>query len=67
MLLMSGSKGYSYHYSLVVMMFLLQNGWSPLCGASFNGHCAVVKTLIEAGANVNQITKVCAFNQSLKF
>ena len=36
----------------------LQDGWSPLCIASRSGYCAVVKTLIEAGANVNHIMKV---------
>ena len=40
------------------MTFVLQNGWSPLYIASFNGHLDVVKTLIEAGASVNQTNKV---------
>ena len=31
---------------------------SPLLIASFNGHCEVVKKLIEAGANINQANKV---------
>ena len=41
------------------MEFVLQDGESPLLAASFNGHPDVVKTLIEAGANVNQTDKVC--------
>ena len=43
---------------LVMMTFVLQNGWSPLHAASFSGHLDIVKTLIEAGANFNQATKV---------
>ena len=41
-----------------MMTFVLQDGWSPLYAASYNGHLDIVKTLIEAGANVNQATKV---------
>ena len=43
---------------LVMMTFVLQYGWSPLHKASDKGHLDIVKTLIEAGANVNQATKV---------
>ena len=39
------------------MKFVLQ-GRGPLWTASFNGHLEVVKTLIEAGANINQAEKV---------
>ena len=46
---------------LVMMTFVLQDGWSPLYTASDTGHHDIVKTLIEAGANVNQADKVqCA-------
>ena len=41
-----------------MMIFVLQSGWSPLIWASLRGHLDVVKTLIEAGANVNQTDKV---------
>ena len=41
-----------------MMTFVLQDGWSPLYTASFNGHREIVKTLIEAGANVNWADKV---------
>ena len=41
-----------------MMTFVLQDGWSPLYIASHNGHLDIVKTLIEAGANVNQANKV---------
>eukprot|EP00731_Ephydatia_muelleri_P035118 Em0098g4a len=34
-----------------------ENGWSPLNGASEKGHLDVVKTLLEAGANINQADK----------
>ena len=43
---------------LVMMTFVLQIGCSPLCGASFGGHLDVVKTLLEAGANINQASNV---------
>ena len=43
---------------LVMMTFVLQYDWSPLHKASDKGHLDIVKTLIEAGANVNQTTKV---------
>ena len=43
---------------LVMMTFVLQNGCSPLYGASFDGHLDVVKTLLEAGANINQANVV---------
>ena len=40
------------------MGFVLQDGLSPLHMASQKGHLDVVKTLIEAGANINQANKV---------
>ena len=43
---------------LVMMTFVLQDGWTPLYIASNRGHLDIVKTLIEAGANVNQTNKV---------
>ena len=43
---------------LVMMTFVLQCGWCPLHAASDKGYLDIVKTLIEAGANVNQVTKV---------
>ena len=42
----------------VMMGFVLQDGWTPLVSASHNGHLEIVKSLIEAGANVNHTTKV---------
>ena len=45
--------------SLVLMVFAFQDGRSPLWAASLAGHLDVLKTLIEAGANVNQTNKVC--------
>ena len=41
-----------------MMIFVLQDGWSPLLKASYEGHLDVVKTLIEAGANVSHTNKV---------
>ena len=43
---------------LVMMIFVLQDGASPLILASDEGHLDVVKALIEAGANVNHTSKV---------
>ena len=43
---------------LVMMTFVLQDGWTPLYIASNRGHLDIVKALIEAGANVNQTNKV---------
>ena len=40
------------------MIFVLQVGKSLLMIALTNGHLDIVKTLIEAGANVNQSNKV---------
>ena len=46
-------------YPLGIMMrFVLQFGWTPLVIASHIGHLEIVKSLIEAGANVNHTTKV---------
>ena len=45
----------------VMMTFVLQEGRSPLLVASNEGHLDVVKTLIGAGANVNQTRKVGVF------
>ena len=41
-----------------MMIFVLQNDSSALMVASNKGHIDIVKTLIEAGANVNQTNKV---------
>ena len=46
-------------YPLGVMMgFVLQDGATPLVIASQNRHLEIVKSLIEAGANVNHTIKV---------
>ena len=42
----------------ILMGLVLQNGLSPLHMASQEGHLDVVKTLIEAGANIHQADKV---------
>ena len=49
---------------LVMMTIVLQNGCSPLYGASFGGHLDVVKTLLEAGANINQATNVGTYTHT---
>ena len=50
-------------YPLGVMMgFVLQNGATPLVFASQNGHVEIVKSLIDAGTNVNHTTKVVIIN-----
>ena len=53
--------GTTFHVTvqpLVMMTFVLQDGCSPFYTASINGHFDVVKTLLEAGANINQAMKV---------
>ena len=40
------------------MTVVLQDGCSSLYAASCNGHLDVVKTLLEAGANIDQVNKV---------
>ena len=46
-------------YPLEVMIgFVLQDGVTPLVIASENGHLEIVKSLIEAGANVDHTIKV---------
>ena len=53
--------GTTFHVTvqpLVMKTFVLQDGRSPLFAASCNGHLGVVKTLLEAGANINQADKV---------
>lgn len=52
---------------LVMVTFLLQKNWAPLLIASCNGHLQVVKSLIEAGSNVNQANKVSTQCQWITF
>ena len=40
------------------MIFVFQDGISPLYAASMEGYLDVVKILIEAGADVNKANKV---------
>ena len=42
----------------ILMGFVLQDGRSPLYMASWKGHLDIVKTLIEAGANIDHANKV---------
>ena len=44
--------------NLVMTTFVLQDGCSPLMAACEEGHVEVVKSLIEAGANINHTNKV---------
>ena len=55
------NPGTTFHVTvqpLVMMTFVMQDGCSSLIAASFHGHVDVVKTLLEAGANINQAMKV---------
>ena len=49
---------YLTHSLTVMVTFVLQDGWSPLMIASEKGHDEVVKSLIEAGANINHTNQV---------
>ena len=48
-----------------MMGFVLQNGASSLGTACNSGHLDVVKTLIEAGANINQAVKVSIYTATV--
>ena len=48
-------------YIYIMMIFLSQNGATPLSIASENGHLAVVRELLEANAAVNQQDVVCTY------
>ena len=41
-----------------MMGFLLQKGGSSLGAASYKGHLNIVKTLMEAGVNINHADEV---------
>ena len=41
-----------------MITFVSQDGWSPLMAAIEEGHVDVVRSLIQAGANVNHTDKV---------
>ena len=51
-------NGAKWSYPLVIIAFVLQDGWSPLMVASRNGHFDVVMALIGAGAEANHTNKV---------
>ena len=42
------------------MVYLVQDGWTPLMTASFEGHADIVQTLIEAKAQINTQEEVYA-------
>ena len=42
------------------MVYLVQDGWTPLMAASFEGHADIVQTLIEAKAQINTQEEVYA-------
>ena len=37
----------------VFILYVIQDGWTPLMAASLEGHADIVQTLIEAKAQVN--------------
>ena len=39
-------------------MLLLQSGWTPLHGASFNGHLEIIKLLINNKADISATSNV---------
>ena len=53
-----GTTFYVTVQPLVMMTFVLQYGCTLLYTASWKGHLDVVKTLLEAGANINHADKV---------
>ena len=53
---------YLTHSLTVMVTFVFQYGWSPLMIASEKGHDKVVKSLIEAGANIKRTKQVGKYN-----
>ena len=49
-------------FIFILSIFLTQNGSTPLCLASENGHSDVVNILIRNGANVNLARNVWRYN-----
>lgn len=45
----------------LTLMYCAQDGRTPLYSAVDRGHAEVVKLLIEAGANINQVNKVIMY------
>ena len=50
------SKDSSRFIKASLLCVLLQNGCSPVCGASEKGHTEVVDLLVSAGADVHKAT-----------
>ena len=48
-------------YIVTLNVCFIQNGWTPLMTASFNGHVDIVRILIEAKAKVNTQDEVCCY------
>ena len=45
--------------NIIIMLIVhSQSGWTPLMTASFEGHIAIVRLLVEAKAQVNKQTEV---------
>ena len=43
---------------------LLQEGYTPLCLASFSGNCDLVRALLENGAHVNKQSNVSSYTKN---
>ena len=58
---MSIGISYTAIATLLLPMCVIQNGWTPLMRASFNGRVDIVRILIKAQAQVNTRSEVCCY------
>ena len=58
---MIGNTTSNTQYCDGVLLYIIQDGWTPLITASELGYSEVVQVLLSAGAQVNESTGVSSF------